>query len=113
LRNCNNLQKPISSLMGRTGNQQIGLKPALEALNIEFVGSQHRAIDDAYNTALIYTHFADQIELQRNHTSDHAEYESNLIYQDTHDEDEDDANNPFASLAMLRFNTVDNGLDRQ
>ncbi|MGZ9583344.1 exonuclease domain-containing protein [Paenibacillus marinisediminis] len=111
LRNCNNLQKPISTLMGRTGNQQIGLKPALEALNIEFVGSQHRAIDDAYNTGLVYLHFADRIELQRNETSDHAEYESNLIYQDASDEDTDE-NNPFASLAMLRFNNPGNSLDR-
>lgn len=100
LRNCNNVQKPISKLMGRSGNQQIGLKAALEQLQIEFVGNHHRAIDDAYNTALVYMHYADQIELEHNQTSDHAEYKSALIYQATDDSD-DSAASPFSSLAML------------
>lgn len=112
LLNCNNLQKPISALMGRTGNQQIGLKPALEVLEIEFVGSQHRAIDDAYNTALVYLHYADQIELKRNHTADHAEYETNLIYKDPSNEEDNKMSSPFATLAAFQFNNLDNDQDR-
>ena len=84
----------------KSGNQQIGLKAALEQLQIEFVGNHHRAIDDAYNTALVYMHYADQIELEHNQTSDHAEYKSALIYQATDDSD-DSAASPFSSLAML------------
>lgn len=105
LLNCNNVQKPISTLMGRTGNQQIGLMAALEQLQLPFVGNHHRAIDDAYNTALVYMHYADQIVLEHNRTSDHAEYKSALIYQDSDGSNDADAS-PFSSLAML-FNSSD------
>ncbi|WP_285107333.1 3'-5' exonuclease [Paenibacillus sp. UMB4589-SE434] len=102
LLNHTNLQKQVSTLMGRGHNQQIGLKPALESLEIAFVGSHHRALDDAYNTALIYMHYADRIEFHLNKTDDQASYESELIYQDQA-ADDDQADNPFLALSKLNL----------
>ncbi|UHA72382.1 3'-5' exonuclease [Paenibacillus sp. 481] len=98
LRNHNNVQQPVSLAMGRPKNQQIGLKSALEVLNIEFVGSHHRAIDDAYNTALIYIHMFEHIHLERNHINDHPAYETKVVYRGAN-EDEEDNVSPFAALA--------------
>ncbi|WP_088547606.1 3'-5' exonuclease [Paenibacillus aquistagni] len=104
LMNYTNLQKQVTKLMERGKNQQIGLKPALEALQIPFVGDHHRALDDAYNTALIYLHFEDRIQLQRNETSDYEQYKSELIYQDDAEtEDERLSKSPFAALANMNL----------
>lgn len=104
LMNYTNLQKQVTTLMKRNKNQQIGLKAALEALDISFVGDHHRALDDAYNTALIYLHFADHIKLHLNETSDYEAYKSELIYQDN-EETEDDrlSKSPFAALASMNL----------
>ena len=37
----------------KTGKKRIGLKKAVEYLGMEFAGDQHRAIDDALNTARV------------------------------------------------------------
>ena len=37
----------------KTGKKRIGLKRAVEHLGMEFAGDQHRAIDDALNTARV------------------------------------------------------------
>lgn len=98
LRNHNNLQKQVSSAIKREQhNQQIGLKAALEALKVPFVGNQHRARDDAYNTALIYIRMQEHIQLTRNEVQEHPSYESNVVYRD--DSDDDDRSSPFAALA--------------
>ena len=40
--------------------KEVGLLKALEFTGIEFEGSPHRAIDDAYNTAHLFLHYLDQ-----------------------------------------------------
>ncbi|MBD8500144.1 3'-5' exonuclease [Paenibacillus arenosi] len=103
LKNYTDVQQQISALMGRPNKQQIGLKTALEELNLPFVGSHHRALDDAYNTALLYIHFAEKISLHQNKTTDHAAYESEIYYKDTSNDDKDSlANSPFAALQRLK-----------
>ncbi|GAC42757.1 exonuclease domain-containing protein [Paenibacillus popilliae] len=101
LRNHNNLQKPVSKIMNRSSHQQVGLKTALDTLQVPFVGTQHRALDDAYNTALIYIHMIDRIQLQQNEVHKHPSYESAVVYRDEAEDDTD--NNPFAALARLQL----------
>ncbi|RJG21618.1 3'-5' exonuclease [Paenibacillus thiaminolyticus] len=101
LRNHNNLQKPVSLVMNRGSHQQVGLKTALDTLQVPFVGTQHRALDDAYNTALIYIRMIDHVQLQRNEVQEHPSYESAVVYRDE-PEDDTDAN-PFAALARLQL----------
>jgi len=97
LRNHNNLQKQVSTALKREHNQQIGLKAALEALDVPFVGNQHRALDDAYNTALVYIQMQEHIQLTRNEVQEHPSYESSVVYRD--DTSNEDRDNPFAALA--------------
>jgi inhibitor of KinA sporulation pathway (predicted exonuclease) len=40
--------------------KEVGLQKALEFTGIEFEGTPHRAIDDAYNTAQLFLHYLDQ-----------------------------------------------------
>jgi inhibitor of KinA sporulation pathway (predicted exonuclease) len=40
--------------------KEVGLIKALEYTEIEFEGSHHRAIDDAYNTAKLFLHYLDR-----------------------------------------------------
>lgn len=101
LRNYNNLQKQVSDKMQHKHNQQIGLKTALEALKVPFVGNQHRALDDAYNTALVYMTMQEHIQLLRNEVQHYPSYESNIVFRD--DIDEMDRLNPFAALANLNM----------
>ncbi|MCM3337979.1 exonuclease domain-containing protein [Paenibacillus sp. MER TA 81-3] len=102
LRNHNNLQKQVSLAMKRENNQQVGLKAALEALEVPFVGKHHRALDDAYNTALIYIRMKEHIQLKRNEVKEHPNYESEVVYRDAQ---EDEPINPFAALASWNKNT--------
>jgi inhibitor of KinA sporulation pathway (predicted exonuclease) len=41
-------------------SKKVGLRKALEFLEIEFEGSPHRAIDDAFNTTKLFVHFLDR-----------------------------------------------------
>lgn len=61
---CRSLPKSINlkaqyAAMHSLG-KEAGLKKALEQTGIEFEGSHHRAIDDAYNTARLFLHYLDQ-----------------------------------------------------
>lgn len=40
--------------------REVGLIKAMEYTEIEFEGSHHRAIDDAYNTAKLFLHYLDR-----------------------------------------------------
>jgi inhibitor of KinA sporulation pathway (predicted exonuclease) len=77
-------------------HQQMGLKPALEMLEIPFNGTHHRAMDDAINTARILVKLFDQFQFQRNKLSDETQIESEVVYKTEHYE-----NLPFAGLANL------------
>ncbi|QJD83714.1 3'-5' exonuclease [Cohnella herbarum] len=94
--NHNNLQKMLSKIYKLEKHQQMGLKPALEMLEIPFSGSHHRAMDDAINTAHILVKLFDQFQFKRNKLSDEAKIESEVVYKTDHYE-----NLPFAGLAGL------------
>ncbi len=94
--NHNNLQKMLSKVYKLEKHQQMGLKPALEMLEIPFSGSHHRAMDDAINTAQILVKLFDQFQFKRNKLSDDTKVESEVVYKTDHYE-----NLPFAGLANL------------
>lgn len=94
--NHNNLQKMLSKTFKLEKHQQMGLKNALELLEIPFVGSHHRAMDDAVNTAQILVKLFDQLQFRRNKLSDESKLESEIVYKTEHYE-----NLPFAALAKL------------
>lgn len=94
--NHNNLQKMLSKIYKLEKHQQMGLKPALEMLEIPFEGSHHRALDDAMNTAQILVKLYDKLQFKHNKISDEAKVESEVVYKTDHYE-----NLPFASLANL------------
>ncbi|TFE31616.1 3'-5' exonuclease [Cohnella luojiensis] len=94
--NHNNLQKMLSKIYKLEKHQQMGLKPALEMLEIPFSGSHHRAMDDAINTAQILVKLFDQFQFKRNKLSEETKVESEVVYKTDHYE-----NLPFAGLAGL------------
>lgn len=94
--NHNNLQKMLSKLYKFEKHQQMGLKPALEMLEIPFSGAHHRAMDDAINTARILVKLYDRLQFRRNKLSDETKVESEVVYKTEHYE-----NLPFAGLANL------------
>ncbi|MFC5405195.1 exonuclease domain-containing protein [Cohnella soli] len=94
--NHNNLQKMLSKIYKLEKHQQMGLKPALELLEIPFSGTHHRALDDAINTAQILVKLYEQFQFKRNKLSDEAKIESEVVYKTDHYE-----NLPFAGLAGL------------
>jgi len=94
--NHNNLQKMLSKVYKLEKHQQMGLKPALEMLEIPFSGSHHRAMDDAINTARILVKLYDKFQFRRNKPTDESKVESEVVYKTEHYE-----NLPFAGLANL------------
>ncbi|MEO3947053.1 3'-5' exonuclease [Gorillibacterium sp. CAU 1737] len=95
IRNHNNLQRLLTAIRKQEKHQQMGLKAALEWLEIPFAGSHHRAMDDAVNTAHIFVRLADQMKLERNEFSEEKR-EDEVVYKTGHF-----ANNPFGNLADL------------
>ncbi|WP_438433154.1 exonuclease domain-containing protein [Gorillibacterium sp. sgz500922] len=95
IRNHNNLQRLLTSIRKQEKHQQMGLKAALEWLEIPFAGSHHRAMDDAVNTAQIFVRLADQMKLERNEYTEEKP-EDEVVYKTGHF-----ANNPFGNLADL------------
>ncbi|WP_058302114.1 3'-5' exonuclease [Gorillibacterium timonense] len=95
IRNHNNLQRQLTSIRKQEKHQQMGLKAALEWLEIPFSGSHHRAMDDAFNTAQIFVRLADQMKLELNEFAEEKR-EDEIVYKTGHF-----ANNPFGNLADL------------
>lgn len=94
--NHNDLQNLTSRALKLEKHQQIGLKNALELLELPFTGSHHRALDDAVNTARILIKLYDRLKLKRNRLSEYADPESEIVYKTGHFE-----HLPFAGLAGL------------
>lgn len=101
--NHNDLQFLFSILHESDKGFRYGLSRALNKLQISLEGSQHRALDDAMNTAKIFISIHKEIKLERN---PHSFMESKifepekLVYQ-SKDDEEDGGNSPFASLSKL------------
>jgi inhibitor of KinA sporulation pathway (predicted exonuclease) len=101
IRNYNDLQQQFSAKINTETYRQIGLKNALELLEIEFTGNQHRAIDDAANTAKIFINKREFFVLQENNAEDDLLYTTRTIYKTG-----DDAIYPFGDLAKLLDPTI-------
>lgn len=97
--NMNDLQLFYTKLQGNDASRRIGLAKALETAGLAFDGAQHRALDDAANTARLFIRMFDQITLEHNNASDDPLYETKLVYSSV--EEDDDDNNPFRHLASL------------
>ncbi|MBP1154523.1 MULTISPECIES: 3'-5' exonuclease [unclassified Paenibacillus] len=97
VKNHNNLQKQYSKKTSGEIYQQVGLKRALEIEGIAFEGSHHRALDDAFNTALIFIKRFEDFELQTNAPEDDYTYSSEVVYSSG----KEDASSPFQALAKL------------
>ncbi|MBC8081496.1 MAG: exonuclease domain-containing protein, partial [Gorillibacterium sp.] len=95
IRNHNNLQKQLTAIRKQEKHQQMGLKAALEWLDIPFSGAHHRAMDDAVNTAKIFVHLADLMKLERNEIVPELR-EDEVVYKTGHF-----TNNPFGKLAGM------------
>jgi inhibitor of KinA sporulation pathway (predicted exonuclease) len=95
IRNHNNLQRLLTSIRKQEKHQQMGLKAALEWLEIPFSGSHHRAMDDAVNTAKLFVKLADQMKLEQNEYSEDVT-EDEVVYKTGNF-----TNNPFGNLAEL------------
>lgn len=94
--NHNNLQRMLSKAFKLEKHQQLGLKNALEMLNIPFSGSHHRALDDAMNTAQILIKLFDNLQFKRNKINEHTGLQTEVVYKTDHFE-----HLPFAGLAGL------------
>ncbi|OZM57420.1 hypothetical protein CIB95_08140 [Lottiidibacillus patelloidae] len=103
--NHNDIQLSFSMLFENERGFRYGLKRALALLKIEQSGKQHRALDDAKNTAKIFIETFDKISLKKN---DKSYQESKLlepvkvVYKTEEDEEENIKNSPFALLADLQ-----------
>ena len=68
LKNYNDIQKPISKLLG--SNHQVSLKNALELAEIKREGKLHSGLDDSINTAHLFIKYEDNIHLFDNHINE-------------------------------------------
>jgi inhibitor of KinA sporulation pathway (predicted exonuclease) len=101
IRNYNDLQHDFSATINTETYRQIGLKNALDLLEIVFTGAQHRAIDDAINTAKIFINKREFFSLKENNADDDLIYTTKTVYKTG-----DDAHYPFGDLAKLLDPTV-------
>lgn len=104
VRNHNDLQKPISRLMGLPGNKKAGLAKALEWAGLSVEGRAHRALDDAINTARIALPRMDELEFERNEPDEDLVYATKVVYSSADEPssaEDPAASSPFAGLAAL------------
>ncbi|MCM3135283.1 exonuclease domain-containing protein [Paenibacillus polysaccharolyticus] len=98
--NHNDLQQQWSRAMHKEGKfRQLGLAQALELCGIEFDGTQHRALDDAINTAKVFMHQFDKFKLEHNCAADDEGVASKVVYSSAVDDEEKES--PFGNLANL------------
>lgn len=104
--NHNDIQRQFSKKHKTEAYRQIGLKKALEMLEIGFEGAHHRAVDDAVNTAKIFVAAFQDFKLERNNAAKESIYSTQLVYQ----AGDDEPNTPFGKLAEL-LKSSDSGND--
>jgi inhibitor of KinA sporulation pathway (predicted exonuclease) len=98
--NHNDLQFHFSILHDSEKGFRYGLSRALQALELSYEGSKHRALDDAINTARILHKIFNKVEFSMNPTSylESKLFEpEKLVYKTKAEE----AVSPFASLSKL------------
>ncbi|WP_426448985.1 exonuclease domain-containing protein [Paenibacillus sp. S-38] len=96
IRNHNNLQSQYSRMINPEVYKQVGLKRALEIEEIVLQGQQHRALDDAYNTAQVFVKRYSTFRLEKNLASEELLYSTELVYSEG-----EASHNPFGALAKL------------
>ncbi|MEC0269724.1 3'-5' exonuclease [Paenibacillus anseongense] len=96
IRNYNDIQLLFTRLQGGDNGQRFGLKKALKVREISFFGKQHNALDDAFNTAKLFTDIFPQLSLEQNQVSDQPIYASSIVYSIG-----EEKNSPFGNLASL------------
>ncbi|MDN4526506.1 3'-5' exonuclease [Fictibacillus fluitans] len=101
--NHNDLQFLFSLLHESDKGFRYGLSRALNKLQISLEGSQHRALDDALNTAKVFMAIHKEIKLEKNPNSylESKIFEPEKLVYQSKDEEEDKASSPFASLSKL------------
>ncbi|WP_405171855.1 3'-5' exonuclease [Paenibacillus sp. FSL H8-0280] len=98
--NHNDLQQQWSRTVRKEGKfRQLGLAQALEICGIEFDGTQHRALDDAINTAKVFMHQFDRFTLESNCAADDEGITSKVVYSSSTEDEEKES--PFGNLASL------------
>ncbi|HJV44341.1 MAG TPA: 3'-5' exonuclease [Bacillota bacterium] len=97
IRNTNDIQHQFSLKHAKNGFHQVGLKKALDLLEINFVGTPHNALDDAFNTAKVFKRIFPQLQLNKNDAADEQVYATKVVYQT----DQEEANYPFRQLDQL------------
>jgi inhibitor of KinA sporulation pathway (predicted exonuclease) len=96
IRNFNDIQLPFTRLQGGDHGQRWGLKRALEAMEMTFVGKQHNALDDAFNTVKVFRKIFPQLRLEENNAAQEPVYSTSLVYSTS-----GVTNRPFEQLARL------------
>ncbi len=97
IRNYNDLQLLYTELKEPGSKQRRGLAKALEAEGVSFIGSQHRAIDDAFNTAKLFRLLYPFVKFETNNAAEEAIYKTEIVFSTGASE----RHNPFSVLAGL------------
>lgn len=95
--NHNDIQKQFSKKRSTETYRQIGLKRALELLEIPFEGSHHRAVDDAINTAKVFIAAFNDFTLTENNATEESIYTTHTVYE----AGDNEPNLPLGNLAEL------------
>lgn len=96
LRNYNDIQIQFTRLYGADIGQRIGLKKSLTLADIPFFGKQHNALDDAFNTAKLFSKIFPQLKLERNNAAFDPLYTTTTVYSSG-----EEVYKPFSQLASL------------
>lgn len=97
IRNYNDIQLSYTRLNGADIGQRMGLKKSLKAENLPFVGKQHNALDDAFNTAKLFKRYFPKLILERNNAAEESLFETKIVYST----DSEAKYTPFLELAHL------------
>jgi inhibitor of KinA sporulation pathway (predicted exonuclease) len=96
IQNYNDIQLIFTRLQGGDHGQRWGLKRALEAKDISFLGKPHNALDDAFNTAKLFISIFPMLKLEENNAATERRYTTSLVYSTG-----EDKNTPFRRLAEM------------
>lgn len=101
LQNYNDFQLQFTRHQNGDIGQRIGLRKALEIMGISFFGQQHNALDDAFNTAKLFSKIFPHLSFEENNAAQDQLHTSKLVYSTG-----TNINLPFSQLANLIAGTV-------
>ncbi|WP_138496003.1 3'-5' exonuclease [Paenibacillus pinistramenti] len=97
IKNYNDIQLSYTRLSGADIGQRMGLKKSLKAEELPFIGKQHNALDDAFNTAKLFKRHFSKFILECNNAAEEPAFETRIVYST-----DNEANYmPFGDLANL------------